>query len=118
VRLKDTQRRELEVRQGMQQLEEDKRNFELIMQRTLDEERTKGEAAEARAGEKFQSRIMDLELKNVDMAGRRYRSHHPHLPASVRARAVSGCLERLDRRTGFGVQPHGKSAAANSRSFL
>jgi hypothetical protein len=34
---------------------------------------------------------MDLELKNVDMAGRRYRSHHPHLPASVRARAVSGC---------------------------
>jgi hypothetical protein len=26
----------------MQQLEEDKRNFELIMQRTLDEERTKG----------------------------------------------------------------------------
>ena len=40
--LKDTQRRELEVRRGMQQLEEDKRNFELIMQRTLDEERTKG----------------------------------------------------------------------------
>ena len=27
----------------MQQLEEDKRNFELIMQRTVDEERTKRE---------------------------------------------------------------------------
>jgi hypothetical protein len=53
---------------GMQQLEEDKRNFELIVQRAIDEERTKREqAAETRAGEKFQSRITSLELEKADL---------------------------------------------------
>jgi hypothetical protein len=38
--LEDAQRVELQMRRGMQQLEEDKRNFELIVQRAVDEERS------------------------------------------------------------------------------
>jgi hypothetical protein len=66
--LEDSQKVELQARRGMQQLEEDKRNFELIVQRAVDEERTKrDEAAETRAGEKFQSKITNLELANAGL---------------------------------------------------
>jgi hypothetical protein len=66
--LGDSQKVELQARRDMQQLEEDKRNFELIVQRAVDEERTKREqAAEIRAGEKFQSKITNLELEKADL---------------------------------------------------
>jgi hypothetical protein len=66
--LEDSQRVELRARRDMQQLEEDKRNFELIVQRAVDEERlNRDQAAEIRAGEKFQSKITNLELQNADL---------------------------------------------------
>jgi hypothetical protein len=67
--LEDSQKVELQARRDMQQLEEDKRNFELIVQRAVDEERTKREqAAETRPGEKFQSKITNLELENAGLS--------------------------------------------------